>query len=167
VPNDELGSTASYTGTATGLSLGERYRVRTRFATRNPYFPRTPWFTSARNGLREDDLRTFGPTGSVDVGDGLVAVRVSFASPWPNPLAGNGPATLTFALPTAGRVTIDAFDAQGRRVARVHDADAPAGRTNVSWSGAGDDGHALPRGLYFLRLAFGDEVRTVKAVLAR
>ena len=62
---------------------------------------------------------------------------------------------------------IDAYDAQGRRVARVHDGDAPAGRSTVTWSGQGDDGRTLPRGLYFLRLDSGYAVKTVKAVLAR
>ena len=165
-PTAELGSTATYAGVATGLATGAAYRVRERYATRNPYFPRTPWLTSARNGLLEPDLRTFGPTGATAVGDPAGAPgALAFAGPWPNPLAGTG--TLSFTLPAAGRVTIDAYDASGKRVARVHDGEAAAGPTTVTWSGRGDDGRALPSGLYFLRLKTGIGEKTVKAVLAR
>ena len=166
VPTGELGSTATYGGAATGLATGTAYRLRERYATRHPFFPHTPWFTSARNGLLAPDLRTFGPTGAVAVDDGAgVTSALSFAGPWPNPLAGTG--TLSFALPQAGRVTIDAFDASGRRVARVLDGDAAAGPSTVTWDARDDAGRALPRGLYFLRLKSMAGEKTVKAVLAR
>jgi len=166
VPTAELGSTATYGGLVTGLATGQRYRVRMRYTTRNPYFPRTRWFTSERDGIEQSDLRTFGPTGAVAVDDGPGATgALSFAGPWPNPLAGSG--TLSFALPQAGPVTIDAFDASGRRVARVLEGEAAAGPSTVTWDGRDDAGRALPRGLYFLRLQSVAGEKTVKAVLAR
>lgn len=163
VPAGDAGSSIQLGGVVAGLASGERYRVRTRYATRHPYFHRTRWFSSHRNGMLEVDLRTAGPTGAVDAGN-PGASPLSFAGAWPNPVAGR--ATLSYALPAAGRVTIDAYDATGRRVARVLEAEAAAGPGAATWDGRDDAGRALPRGLYFLRLGFAGETRSAKVVLA-
>ena len=161
------GSSIALGGTASGLASGQRYRVRTRLATRHPYFHRSPWFTSARDGLLEMDLRTAGPTGFVEVVDPPAATRgLSFTGAAPNPLLAGEAATLRFALAAPGRVTIEAWDAAGRRVARVLDDVREAGPSTVAWDGRDDAGRALPRGLYFLRLVSGGEHRETKVVIA-
>jgi galactose mutarotase-like enzyme len=53
---------------------------------------------------------------------------------------------LALELPTAGRVTVAAYDIAGRRVALVHDGFLAAGRHLVVW-----EGDARP-GVYLLRL---------------
>lgn len=165
LPNSVTGSSIALGGNVTGLSTGGRYRWRARYATRHPNFQRSRWYGLHSNGVLETDLRTAGPTGAVDVPGGATSA-LSFAGAWPNPLGSSG-AALHFALPAAGRVTIDAYNAQGRRVARVLDADAAAGPGATVWDGRDDAGRALPRGLYFLRLGFAGEEMTAKAVIAR
>ena len=64
-------------------------------------------------------------------------------------------------------MTIEAWDASGRKVARVFDGSREAGPSSVAWDGRDDAGRALPRGLYFLRLSAGGERREAKVVIAR
>ena len=93
---------------------------------------------------------------------------MSFAGASPNPLGGphGAVATLRFALPGKGRVTIDAYDAGGRRVGRLLHKDTAAGPGATTWDGRDDAGRALPRGLYFLRLRFAGEEKTEKVEIA-
>jgi len=168
LPSLPEGSSVLLGGTVGGLATGERYRLRTRFASRHPHFQRSRWFTSPRDGLLEMDLRTAGPTGFVDVGDpGAPPRALAFAGAAPNPLVGGEGALLRFALPVAGRVSIDALDAGGRRVARVFEGERGAGASSVRWDGRDAAGRALPAGLYFLRLASGGGESVAKVVIAR
>lgn len=54
---------------------------------------------------------------------------------------------VAFTLPAPGRVTLDAYDLLGRRVARLAGGDYAAGPHETAWSGAG-----LAAGAYVLRL---------------
>jgi hypothetical protein len=151
-PAEGTGTFAFLNALSSGLAVGERHHWRARIRTRDPYFPRTRWFTPPWNGARQSDLRTGGLPGTVAVGDGPAGAPLSFAGAAPNPLG--------------GRVRIDALDARGRHVGRVLDRDAGPGPGAAAWDGRGDDGRALPRGLYFLRLRFAGEEATAKAVIA-
>jgi hypothetical protein len=165
---DFLGSSILLSGNVGGLVSGERYRVRTRFASRHPNFQRSRWFTSHRDGQLEMDLRTAGPTGFTDVEDPIGAPGgLAFAGAAPNPLVAGEGGLLRFVLPAAGPVTIEAWDATGRKVARVFDGAREAGPSSVAWDGRDDAGRALPRGLYFLRLSAAGERRETKVVIAR
>lgn len=75
--------------------------------------------------------------------------RPSIAA-WPNPARGAG--SLAFVLPRAGAVEIDLHDAAGRRVRKIAAGFFSAGRHFARWDGRGEDGRALPPGLYFYRL---------------
>jgi hypothetical protein len=161
------GSSIALGGTASGLAAGQRYRWRGRYATRHPNFPRTRWFTPEANGMLEPDLRTQGPTGFVGVEPPAGATALGFSGVRPNPIAGGGEATLHFVLPAAGRVVVEAFDAAGRRVARLLEDEAAAGGPrSVRWSGRDDAGRALAPGLYFLRLVHQGEQATARVVIA-
>lgn len=71
--------------------------------------------------------------------------------------------------PGEGRfpVTLEIFDAAGRRVKRLVDADLPAGEHFASWDGAGDDGIPAGSGVYFYRLTVNGRATARKMVLAR
>jgi hypothetical protein len=168
VPDPPDGSSLLLHGQATGLATGARYGWRVRHATRHPNFQRSRWYSPHANGILEFDLRTNGPTGTVDVDPPAAGGALAFAGATPNPFGGaQGAATLRFTLPAPGRVTIDAYDAAGRRVGRVHDvAHASAGPGAAAWDGRDPAGRALPRGLYFVRLRFAGEERTAKVVIS-
>ena len=76
----------------------------------------------------------------------------------PNPF---GRATaLAFVLPYGGPVRLSVYDAVGRRVRTLFDAERPAGPNVVAWDGADDSGRPLPPGMFTCRLAWSGQVAT-------
>jgi glucose/arabinose dehydrogenase len=86
---------------------------------------------------------------------------LAFAAPRPNPASGD--VALRFVLPRAGRARLALFDASGRRVRRIVDADLAAGAHERWWDGRDDAGRAVADGVYFavLEAAGGRAVRRV------
>ncbi len=83
-----------------------------------------------------------------------VPPEVAIKSVRPNPL--NSSTTIQYALPSEGRVTMEVFDIQGRRVAGLVDGYKAAGYHGVIWNGRDSAGGAAAQGVYFLRLRFED-----------
>lgn len=83
----------------------------------------------------------------------------------PNPSAGS--VMVRFTLARARAVEVDLFDVRGRRVRRLAGGWRPAGSHEIPWNGAGDTGHQLPAGVYFLRLKAGDFFGRGRVVLVR
>lgn len=80
-----------------------------------------------------------------------------------NPAAGSP--TVTFEVGAAGRVVLDIFDLQGRRVRRLVDIDRPLGLATETWDRADDAGRPVRAGVYFYRLTAGDRRATGRIVL--
>jgi type IV secretory pathway protease TraF len=87
------------------------------------------------------------------------AMAFSLAPLVPTPARG-GMLGLRFALPAPGTVSAELLDASGRVVARHDLGSRTAGPQSAAWT---LERH-VPPGLYFLRLHFGDESRTVRVV---
>ena len=88
------------------------------------------------------------PIGLVSVGD---APRRLSLVVGPNPSAGTAEAVFT--LPHAGVVDLAIFDLAGRRIRALVTHERLASGTHArAWDGRGDDGTAVPRGLYLVRL---------------
>ena len=75
--------------------------------------------------------------------------------------------TLCFELPVAGQVRLEIYDAKGRLISRLTDAEMSAGRHDVAWSGVDRNGGTVASGVYYSRLSFGGESRTGRLVLVR
>lgn len=101
-------------------------------------------------------LRSLPATG-VDAGALANALRVESIAP--NPAQSD--AAVVFSLPTGAQTTVEVYDVQGARVARVLDAPLAAGRHIAHWDGLSDSGHAVPGGVYFV------SVRTPAAAISR
>lgn len=73
---------------------------------------------------------------------------------------------LRFELARGGEVTLDLFDALGRRVVTLARRDFEAGAHEIGWDGRGDDGRLVANGVYFLRLrtAQGDHGRRLEVL---
>jgi hypothetical protein len=79
---------------------------------------------------------------------------------YPNPF--NPSTTITYHLSKRSTVSLDIFDAAGRKVANLAAGAKPAGTSRVQF-----DGSSLPSGIYFYRLLTRDNVQTKKLVLLK
>lgn len=104
-------------------------------------------------------------SGTVSVDQALPTATL-LKAPTPNPLAHES--TLAFDLAQPGAVRLEAFDAAGRRVATIVDAELGAGRYTPRWDGRGDGGEPLGAGLYFVRLtAHGAPRHAIRLAIVR
>jgi hypothetical protein len=96
---------------------------------------------------------------------GRVPIRRSLelAEIRPNPF--NPTATIDYTLPAAGRARLTVHDVRGRLIATLVDAPQEAGPHAATWDGHGRA--AVSSGVLFVRLTFGDEVRTRKITVVR
>ena len=87
-------------------------------------------------------------------------VKSVFLASAPNP--SNPSTTITYTLPEALRVTIHIFDARGRLVRTLLDADRPKGPNAVAF-----DGDGFASGVYYFRLTAGRFTETRKLTLLK
>ena len=83
----------------------------------------------------------------------------------PNPF--NPSTTIEYVLPSPCRVRLSVYDPAGRMVARLVDAEQPAGPYAVVWNGLDAAGRQLPSGIYFYSLRAGKMSTTRKMILLR
>ncbi|HWN82605.1 MAG TPA: FlgD immunoglobulin-like domain containing protein, partial [Candidatus Udaeobacter sp.] len=95
-------------------------------------------------------------------------LRNQLAQRHPNPfLLGDRETAITYSLATAGRARLRLFDATGRVVATLVDADLPAGEHTAIWNGQTVRGESVPAGTYFYRLEAGSYSDTRQLVRLR
>lgn len=83
----------------------------------------------------------------------------------PNPF--NPMTTLVFDLPAPAHARIVVYDARGRRVATLLDAERARGQHRVRWHGLTDGGIAAPSGAYFAVLFAGNARAQCRLVLLK
>ncbi len=91
--------------------------------------------------------------------------HLSLAAPAPNPARDR--VRLAYALPRAAHVRASVHDLAGREVARLADADEPAGAHELAWTPADAHGAPLAPGVYLVRVTAGAETATRRIVLLR
>ncbi len=105
--------------------------------------------SSAQTAVSEDQASAFTPA------------RFELAQNYPNPF--NPSTQISFALPSAQRVTLKVFDLSGKEIATLlNDAHKAAGVHALRF-----EAHALPSGVYFYRVNAGEYVATRKLLLVR
>ncbi len=102
------------------------------------------------------------PLGTLDSPGDALPTEVALAPLGANPWRG-GALSLRFDLPRAARASLAVFDVSGRLVRTLAGGDLPAGRHLAAWDGADANGHALPNGVYLVRLST-DERRITRRV---
>ncbi len=90
----------------------------------------------------------------------LAPVTYTLYQNYPNPF--NPSTVIRYALPAAGMVTIDVFNALGEKVATLLNGEVEAGYNQVSF-----DATNLPSGLYFYRIQSGDFTSIKKMLLMK
>jgi hypothetical protein len=84
---------------------------------------------------------------------------------YPNPF--NPTTKIEFSLPKAGHVTLDIFDAAGRRVARLLDSVQVAGPHSEVWTGVDETGNQVSSGVYFYQMVSDRSILVKKMVLLK
>lgn len=76
-------------------------------------------------------------------------------------------ADVSFRLPTAGRAAVCVYDCTGRLTRELFDGNAATGWHDITWDGRDSGGEKVAAGVYFLRVASHDRVKTKQIVLIR
>ncbi|UCG42299.1 MAG: immune inhibitor A [candidate division WOR-3 bacterium] len=104
-------------------------------------------------------------TGTGMAGESSPRHQTRLVSVGPNPAPGN--ATIRYSLARQGKATVELYDASGRLVRILVSATQPAGSSSVRWDGRDDTGREAAAGVYYCRLAFGNEASASRLVLTR
>jgi hypothetical protein len=99
-----------------------------------------------------------------DVGTAGVPVRLALGV-YPNPLRSR--TAVEYAVPVAGRVNVNVYDATGRVVRDLVSQNTAAGRYTVTWDGRAANGKRVAEGVYFCKLATPAGTRQQKLVVAK
>jgi hypothetical protein len=83
----------------------------------------------------------------------------------PNPF--NSLTTIPYDVPSEERVTIDVYNVNGQRVARIVDARQSGGRHTIDWNGRDDRGRHVTSGIYFYRVSWASQTLSRKMILLR
>lgn len=102
---------------------------------------------------------------STDVADNAPALTKPALSASPNPF--NPAVTIRYSIPAAGDTRLTVHDAAGRLVNVLHQGYADAGSHAHTWRGQTASGGETSSGIYFVRLATGDHITSMKVVLLR
>ncbi len=86
--------------------------------------------------------------------------RFELSQNYPNPF--NPTTTISYRLPSAGKVTLRIFDIKGSEVARIDEDQKPAGNYKINF-----DASDLASGVYIYRLTAGDFTAQKKMVLLK
>ena len=81
------------------------------------------------------------------------AARLALAPPAPNPSRGS--VTMALDVGSASRVSVEVYDAAGRRVRTLLAGAAGAPRVTLAWDGLDERGHRAGAGVYFVRAEAG------------
>jgi flagellar hook assembly protein FlgD len=77
------------------------------------------------------------------------------------------PATVEYRLPSAANVSLEVYDAAGRRVRVIDRGARAAGDHRTTWDGRAENGAPATSGVYFVRLAVENGTKGLKLALLR
>ena len=103
--------------------------------------------------------------GPIEVHVETAPVAYKAYQSYPNPF--NPICTIRYDLPSAGRVSLRVFDVTGSPVRTLVDGWREPGVYSEVWDGNGDDGSAVPSGVYFYSVKAGGFAATRKMLLLR
>jgi len=84
---------------------------------------------------------------------------------YPNPF--NPETVIPFSLPAAGKVRIDVINILGQHVRTLLDEEVQSGYNTVQWNSENDNGSQVASGIYFIRMQFGEHVKTMSLQLVK
>jgi len=103
--------------------------------------------------------------GVTGVSSSIAGVGLELRTPWPNPSSGSVRIAFSLARPEA--VNLRVYGVDGRQVADLARGVWSAGSHEVAWSGRDSRGAFTASGVYFVRFATEDGVKTRRVVRFR
>jgi len=97
--------------------------------------------------------------------DGTIVSKIPQLKIAPNPFSNT--TTISFSLTQSQKVSIQIFDATGRLIKTLTDAQTPVGAHQLVWNARDEKGNAVSTGIYFLRMQAGNYTETKKVVVAK
>ncbi len=91
--------------------------------------------------------------------------EIALSSNYPNPFAGSS--RINLSLQRESPVTVEVFDASGRRVRKIDVGYLGAGSTPLTFDGLNDSRHHLPSGVYFYQVHARGQTATRKILIMR
>ncbi len=82
----------------------------------------------------------------------------------PNPFISR--TAISYSLAADSFVTATVYDVRGHEIRNLISSHQSAGRNSVSWNGKNNEGQRVSQGIYFLRLKAGDDVSSMRMLLA-
>jgi hypothetical protein len=95
------------------------------------------------------------------------------AAPVPLALHGNRPnpfnpsTTISFSIPSSGKISLAVYDITGRKVRTLLSDHMSAGTHSITWDGRDDSGQMVASGIYLSRLIAGKKSATGRMVLLK
>lgn len=121
--------------------------------------------SSLTEGAVDDIVIRHTDCATVDVGDGLVPTEFSVLQNRPNPF--HGGTDIRFAMPAAGVVQVEVFDAAGRLVRTLENQELDAGYHTVSWDGRDTNRRTVGAGVYYYRVQHAGRELTRKMLFLK
>ncbi len=97
----------------------------------------------------------FDFTGIVKTEPTTVADEFELYQNYPNPF--NPRTEISFSIHQPGKVGLNIFDMQGRKVCSLVNESKSAGIYNIKWDGRDDENQLMPAGVYFYTLSIDDQ----------
>jgi len=146
------------------------YRIRYIGQDKARNFPVNPWIMPAdvwTNSEDKSDAQEISPYDSyTGLGDQpSIPVTYNLEQNFPNPF--NPTTTIRFAVPQAGKVTLEIYNIIGQKIATLIDGNVTAGTHTSVWNGKDAAGHVMASGVYFYKLTAGDFTATEKMILMK
>jgi len=104
-------------------------------------------------------------SGIFELVDSPLPDDYTLAQNYPNPF--NASTMIRFGLPEKSHVTVEVFNALGRKVTTLVDGPLSAGNYVVDWDGTNDIGETVATGVYLYRLSTDLSTTTRKMVLLK
>jgi hypothetical protein len=154
-----------YRGTEPDFTPGPGSLVHATIATSWTDAPVGPAFyklTAVDFAGNESDPATLGQPVGLTAPGAPAVFRLQLAAP--NPARGS--ARLRYDVPEpGGALELSVYDVTGRRVRALWNGSQAAGSHVVWWDGRDDQGHALPAGIYLVRMRAPRYDHTVRLLL--
>ena len=102
---------------------------------------------------------------SVERDESSVPDAIELRQNYPNPF--NGTTSLRYSLPYEVHITLDIYNALGKRIRRLVDTTQPVGHYATSWDGKDTAGESVGSGVYFAVMNAGEQTMAQKMLLLK